>query len=483
MNKKRFVIFIFLNLFALLIIYIASFYYQLGANVESESWIEPMYQIKDKKALEIGDENKIIIVSGSNSLFGINTEMVSNITNKPVLNLAVHAGLDIDYLYYKINKYIKPNDIIVMPLEYGYYTRNGYSDWFMNNVLVWGNDYFYSLNIFDKIKFIFNLNFDRLALGLKHKLNNEIYKPTENVVDDLTKILNIDGEKWRGYNYKSANLDGDINADESKLEFPLVKYFESNIKVSEHFLNIYNKINELVKNNNAKLILTHPITFNNSRYNLNIQEHQKSINNFLIILSNNNISTNCNPAFFHINDIYSFDTINHANKYGALIRSENLGYCINELIKNPNFNLSYEEAISLTNKLEQKYNSLVKKSNYFKRLEDLNKLKIALENYYKDNGTYPLSKGFDGIYSKWGYSGNEWIKGLSPKYIDELPIDPRNTKDDTLQYLYQSNGKDYKLISHSPEDCKSVEKINKDFIDPSRKCWAYGFWTDGAKNW
>lgn len=24
------------------------------------------------------------------------------------------------------------------------------------------------------------------------------YKPTENVVDDLTKILNIDGEKWRG---------------------------------------------------------------------------------------------------------------------------------------------------------------------------------------------------------------------------------------------------------------------------------------------
>lgn len=60
-----------------------SFYYQLGANVESESWIEPMYQIKDKKALEIGDENKIIIVSGSNSLFGINTEMVSNITNKP----------------------------------------------------------------------------------------------------------------------------------------------------------------------------------------------------------------------------------------------------------------------------------------------------------------------------------------------------------------------------------------------------------------
>lgn len=483
MNKKRFIIFIFFNLIVFTIIYVALFYYQLGANVKSESWIDPMYQIKDKKALDIGNKNKIIIISGSNSLFGINTELISTITNKPVLNLAVHAGLDIDYLYYKINKYIQPNDIVVMPLEYVYYTSNGYSDWFMNNILVWGNDYFNSLNIFDKIKFIFNLNVDRLSLGLKHKLNNEIYKPTENVVVDLTKILNSYGEKWRGYNYKSSNLDGDINADEIKVEFPLGEYFQSNITVSDHFLIVYNKIDKLIKNNNAKLILTHPITFNNSKYNLNNKEHQKRINDFSFILSANNVSISCNPSLFHINEIYSFNTNYHANKYGALIRSENLGYCINELIKNPNFNLSYEEAINLTNKLEQKYNNYVKKQNYFKRLEDLNKLKKALEKYYSDNGEYPLSKGFDGIYTNWGYSGNDWIKGLSPKYINELPIDPRNTKDASLQYLYKSNGKDYKLISHSPEDCQSVERRNKNFIDPSRKCGAYGFWTDGAKNW
>ncbi|MFA7022767.1 hypothetical protein [Aliarcobacter sp.] len=184
MNKKRFIIFIFLNLITLLIMYITSFYYQLGANVKSESWIEPMYQIKDKKVLDIGNQNKIIIVSGSNSLFGINSEKISEITNKSVLNLAV-----------------------------------------------------------------------------------------------------------------------------------------------------------------------------------------------------------------------------------------------------------------------------------------------------------PISQGFDGIYSKYGYSGNDWIKGLSPKYINKLPIDPRNTNNPSFQYLYKSNGKDYKLISHSPEDCKSVEKINKALIDPSRKCWAYGLWSDGAKDW
>lgn len=483
MNKKRFVIFIFLNLFALLIIYIASFYYQLGANVKSESWIEPMYQIKDKKALEIGDENKIIIVSGSNSLFGINSEKISEITNKPVLNLAVHAGLDIDFLYYKIKKYIKPNDIIVMPLEYAHYTRSGYSDWFVNNILVWGNDYFDNLSFVDKTKFIFNLNGNRLLLGLKSKFNEQIYQSPKNIIKDLTKIIDDEGEKWRGYSYKSSNLDGDINADETlDLNYGKVNS-PSNLIPSNHFLNVYHKILILVEKNNGKLILTHPVTSKHDSYDLTKLKFQKQLDNFLAQMMKHSLKIECNAALFHVDEKFVFNGSYHPNKYGALIRSENLAYCINELIKNPNFNLSYEEAISLTNKLELKYDGLVKKSNYIKRLEDLNKLKIALENYYKDNGKYPISQGFDGIYTKWGYSGNDWIKGLSPKYINELPIDPRNTKDANLQYLYKSNGKDYKLISHSPEDCKSVEKINKDFIDPSRKCWAYGLWTERAKDW
>lgn len=483
MNKKRFIIFIFLNLITLLIMYITSFYYQLGANVKSESWIEPMYQIKDKKALDIGNQNKIIIVSGSNSLFGINSEKISEITNKPVLNLAVHAGLDIDFLYYKIKKYIKPNDIIVMPLEYDHYTRNGYSDWFINNILVWGNDYFYNLSFVDKTKFIFNLNVDRLLLGLKHKINGEIYKSPENIIKDLTKIIDNEGERWRGYNYKSSNLDGDINADET-LDFEYGKVNSpSNLIPSDHFLNVYIKILTLVKKNNGKLILTHPVTSKHENYDLSKWNFQKQLDNSLAQMMKHSLKIECNAALFHVDEKFVFNGSYHPNKYGALIRSENLAYCINELIKNSNFSISYKEALELTNKLELKYDGLVKKSNYIKRLEDLNYLKIALENYYKDNGNYPISQGFDGLYTKWGYSGNDWIKGLSPKYVNKLPIDPRNTNNPSFQYLYKSNGKDYKLISHSPEDCKGVEKLNNILIDPLRKCWAYGFWTDGAKDW
>jgi hypothetical protein len=55
--------------------------------------------------------------------------------------------------------------------------------------------------------------------------------------------------------------------------------------------------------------------------------------------------------------------------------------------------------------------------------------------------------------------------------------------DNTQQYIYNSNGADYKLISNYPEDCDSVKRMNPALIDPTRNCWVYGFWTKGAISW
>jgi len=124
-----------------------------------------------------------------------------------------------------------------------------------------------------------------------------------------------------------------------------------------------------------------------------------------------------------------------------------------------------------------------KTAHFKKRLEDLTQLKEALEKYHKDYGNYPVSSGYDGLYTQYGKSGKEWIKGLSPNYIKSLPRDPRNTNNGSQQYLYKSNGKDYKLIAHGIEDCQSVKLKHLELIDLRRDCWAYGYWTEGAKTW
>lgn len=137
--------------------------------------------------------------------------------------------------------------------------------------------------------------------------------------------------------------------------------------------------------------------------------------------------------------------------------------------------------------------SLFKKTMYQKylqqekltrqRLLDLKSIKQALSQYYNDFGEYPHSVGFDGLYTKWGRSGKKWITGLAPKYISNLPRDPRELKDPGKQYYYKSDGHDYKLISHQVEDCQIVESKLPERIDPERRCWAYGYWTKGAKSW
>ena len=117
------------------------------------------------------------------------------------------------------------------------------------------------------------------------------------------------------------------------------------------------------------------------------------------------------------------------------------------------------------------------------RLKDLRKIKEALEKYYTEHGKYPRSLGFDGLYTKWGKSGKNWINGLAPKYINSLPRDPRKTMEGHKQYIYKSDEKNYKIISLYPEDCQEVKEKFPKLIDPKRDCEAYGFWTKDAIVW
>ncbi len=117
------------------------------------------------------------------------------------------------------------------------------------------------------------------------------------------------------------------------------------------------------------------------------------------------------------------------------------------------------------------------------RLADLKLLSKVLKQYHAENASYPLSEGFDGFYTSWGKAGQNWISGLTPKYLYTLPREPKQSDDPRQQYLYRSNGKDYKLICHGVEDVHIVAQTHPKLIDPQRNTWAYGYWTQDAANW
>ena len=115
-----------------------------------------------------------------------------------------------------------------------------------------------------------------------------------------------------------------------------------------------------------------------------------------------------------------------------------------------------------------------------KRLSDLVTINDALKAFHATTGAYPNAfDGLKGVIDR----GKDWIPGLAPDFLPELPHDPGGAPDNNgPQYFYVSDGVGYKLIAHGVgADGSNVEVLGVK-IDPARSnekgFWAYGFWTE-----
>jgi hypothetical protein len=116
-----------------------------------------------------------------------------------------------------------------------------------------------------------------------------------------------------------------------------------------------------------------------------------------------------------------------------------------------------------------------------KRVSDLVSINDAIKAYHKKHGAYPKADGLKGFIER----GKSWIPGLAPEFVAELPRDPARSDDPAgPQYLYASNGTDYKLLANAVALAggTNVEVLGVR-IDPSRNpTWekaSFGFWTEG----
>lgn len=88
------------------------------------------------------------------------------------------------------------------------------------------------------------------------------------------------------------------------------------------------------------------------------------------------------------------------------------------------------------------------------RKQALIQLKNALEIYHSVNGNYPVSNTWRGYAISnasctWLTQDPNWIPGLTPTYISQLPFDPKYTPSDSCNgYIYLSNGNSYKVMSY-----------------------------------
>ncbi len=123
-----------------------------------------------------------------------------------------------------------------------------------------------------------------------------------------------------------------------------------------------------------------------------------------------------------------------------------------------------------------------------RRKADLREVKIALEQYYAENLSYPVANWW-GESSAAGSHTTDYIPGLVPNYIQKLPNDvhvnrtrlPCNNGPQT-GYMYRSDGTDYKLVANcTPEG--TLGNVDDTFYDPVRPTYSWQVSTPGGQAW
>ncbi len=110
--------------------------YEVRSPIASEYWVRELIVVKRHLSGEMPSP-KIIVLGGSNILYNIDAEEMEKELKIPSFNYGLHAGMRLESLLKEGRLAAKPGDIVILPLEAGYYARSGWCEWELRNALAW----------------------------------------------------------------------------------------------------------------------------------------------------------------------------------------------------------------------------------------------------------------------------------------------------------------------------------------------------------
>lgn len=303
----------------------------------TEIWLDNLYKVKDYINAQISNKQRLIIISGSNSLFGFDSSLIAKHTKYQPINYATHAGIPINYHIDKIIANAQNGDIVAMPLEFSYYTKDNPKEdiWYISNMLFWGGGYSKYISFKGYILTYFSDSpFAVIKKILQHKRQNISNNPVAEMlmIWDKNIVENNSCSEFSGYDYKSLNAYGDFCAQENKEPFVVDSdYLKLDLQISPFFISEFKRLQDFAQSKNIKIILTYPTTAENVRFSINDSKTHESIANLQAQLAKNGIKIYGNFEDFHFAQTYFYDTSYHLNRQGAILRTQNFIKFLSEL--------------------------------------------------------------------------------------------------------------------------------------------------------
>jgi len=265
--------------------------------------------LTDKHNLLIkANSPKIILLGGSNVSFGINSKLIQEHFNMPVINMGIYAEIGLKYMLSDIRPFVKESDIVVILPEYA----NFISD-----------SYYGSRGL---IALLFDVYPEGLKyLGLKQWLHlfpyllNYMAVKVKRLPDFLTKkVFGKKKKKKIGvYSRRSFNKYGDayIHWTMSHQAIPPIGEIPPSTKLRQETFNDIEEFEKFLTKKKAKLAIFPPC--------LNINAYKKMkwiIDKIQKALPNRNFV----PERYIFEDELCFDSVYHLVKKGVDLRTNRL---------------------------------------------------------------------------------------------------------------------------------------------------------------
>lgn len=280
---------------------------QLGVESESSRWMHEAFAIKESRARSI-EGAKVLIISGSSSLFSFSAKQMSEDIEVPTVNCGIHAGLKLEYILDRYINLVEEGDIVVLPLEYSSYAYDGstsetLADFASSRDPEW---------ILAQPSRLLNtaFSFDILELAQRN---------VKRFLPDETMIGYYDASYISAYGDKE-NIPSDLMTEK---EYAVMETFSAlTVRLSDASREVLSEFFFKCQERGAKVALTFPVTMYFKEY-----EHADFLNDIDEIREFANdcgVSVLGDPRGFLLSKDLLFNSNYHANLAGRKIATDRL---------------------------------------------------------------------------------------------------------------------------------------------------------------
>jgi hypothetical protein len=268
-----------------------------------------MYKIKSAIANSI-KTSKIVVVSGSNALFGISCQMIQEESGVPCVNGGTHGGLDIEYILNRSRSWIKPEDTVLLSIEYDLYEHDSTPrNILVDYVVARDPKYLFNVDLITQVPFLSGISFDRVIEGILNKSN----PPKPKQTGYQAKTLNQYGDE-------TNNRKADMTEKQLKMNADLRP--QKNAIKSTYGMEKINEFVKWCKTNRIQVIAIWPSTVWYDLYKeTSQQDFFQSLEDFY---KNLKVPILGKPRDFMYDKSMFYDTNYHLNDIGMRYRTKQL---------------------------------------------------------------------------------------------------------------------------------------------------------------